>query len=52
MSFVFITVICNTPLTIVEVTKFAIVHIFKYSDHESKFVKDLDYIHDWIFLSI
>ena len=52
MSFVFITVICNTPLTIVEVTKFAMVHIFKYSDHESKFVKDLDYIHDWIFLSI
>ena len=52
MAFVIITVICNSPVTIVEVTKFALVHFFNKETHESDLVKSFDKIHDWVFIPI
>jgi hypothetical protein len=47
MAFVIITVICNSPLTLSEVLRFILIHIFQNYNEDSQLIKNIDLAHDW-----
>ena len=52
MMFVIITVICNSPLTFIEVFKFFIIHISNDYKHDDPLIVSLNYLHDYIFVAV